>query len=257
MKERTFVSVVLSVAARSLRAMTKSPFVFIASLAFPMLFFLAFVGALSSVTKVKGFSGDYQSFQYVFALMMLACFQGAAGGSDLAQDFDSGFIRRLWVGARRRGAIVTGYVLATFIRFAIAAAGLTGVAFAFGMDVTGKWSDLLMFYGLAALVNLFATLWSAGIATQLRSTNAAPAMILPMFLLLFLAPVFAPLALMTGWLHDVARFDPMTRFLEAGRGLLVGAHVDLPLAFGLAGGLFALTLAWAALGVRSAEAAGP
>jgi ABC-2 type transport system permease protein len=257
MKRHTFLSVVRFVAGRNLRAMTKNPIVFLSSLAFPLLFFIAFVGALSSVSKVKGFSGDYESFQYVFSLMMTACFQGASGGSSLADDFESGFIRRLWVAARQRTAIVTGYVLATFIRFAIGAAGLTAVAFAFGMDVTGNWKDLLAFYVLAALVNLFATLWSAGIATQLRSGSAAPAMILPMFLLLFLAPVFTPLALMTGWLQDVARYNPMTRFLEAGRGFLVGLHVDVALAFGLAGGLVIFTTVWAVLGVRSAERAGP
>lgn len=257
MKRSTSLSVTVFVALRNLRAMTKNPTVFVASLTFPLLFFVAFVGALSSITKVKGFSGDYESFQYVFSLMMTAAFQGASGGSSIADDFETGFIRRLWLAARKRAAIITGYTLATFIRFAIGAGGLTGVAFAFGMDVSGGPLDFLGLYALAVLVNLAATLWSAGVATQVRSSSAAPGMILPMFLLMFLSPMFTPLALMTGWLHAIAVVNPMSRFLEAGRGFLVGAHVDLALAFGLAGGLFVLTALWALLGVRSAERAGP
>jgi len=69
--------------------------------------------------------------------------------------------------------------------------------------------------------------------------------------------VFLPLDLLTGWLHAVAVVNPLTRFLETGRSLLNGTPKEVPLAFGVAGGMVLLCAFWAFRGVRRAEAAGP
>ncbi len=44
----------------------------------------------------------------------------------------------------------------------------------------------------------------------------------PAFLLLFLAPVWVPFDLLTGWVKAAASFNPVTLMLEAGRGFLSG-----------------------------------
>jgi len=51
-----------------------------------------------------------------------------------------------------------------------------------------------------------------------RSIHAGPLMQTPVFLILFLAPVYVPLGLLQGLLHAVASVNPATAFLEAGRG---------------------------------------
>jgi ABC-2 type transport system permease protein len=74
--------------------------------------------------------------------------------------------------------------------------------------------------------------------------------------LLFLAPVFVPLPLLTGWIHSVANVNPATAVLEAGRGFLAGSPVKVALAFlGLVGAAFVLA-AFARRGLASAERAG-
>jgi ABC-2 type transport system permease protein len=76
------------------------------------------------------------------------------------------------------------------------------------------------------------------------------------FVLLFLAPVYVPLPLLTGWIHDVATLNPVTPVLEAGRGLLAGSPVKVAIAFlGLAGTAL-LMAAFARRGLASAERAG-
>ena len=45
---------------------------------------------------------------------------------------------------------------------------------------------------------------------------------IPAFLLLFLAPVWVPYDLLTGWVQAAASFNPVTLMLEAGRGFLAG-----------------------------------
>ena len=79
---------------------------------------------------------------------------------------------------------------------------------------------------------------------------------MPVFVLLFLAPVYVPITLLTGWIHDVANLNPVTPVLEAGRGLLAGSPVKVAIAFaGLAGAALVLA-AFARRGLASAERAG-
>ena len=88
------------------------------------------------------------------------------------------------------------------------------------------------------------------------SFQVGPLMQLPVFLLLFFAPVYVPLALLTGWIETVATYNPITYVLEAGRGFMSGAPTEVALAFGLAACLVAGFSAWAFRGLRSAEEAG-
>ena len=57
---------------------------------------------------------------------------------------------------------------------------------------------------------------------RFRSVQAGPLMQTPVFMALFLAPVYVPLDLLTGWIHAVARLNPLTFILEAGRGFIQG-----------------------------------
>jgi ABC-2 type transport system permease protein len=94
------------------------------------------------------------------------------------------------------------------------------------------------------------------VALRLRTMQAGPVMQMPVFLVLFFAPVYVPLALLQGWIHDVARVNPITRVLEAGRGFLAGTPTEVGLAFGVAVALVLFFSLWALRGLRSAEQAG-
>ena len=84
----------------------------------------------------------------------------------------------------------------------------------------------------------------------------AVAGVAPFFLILFLAPVYVPLSLLSGWIHAVASVNPVTALLEAGRGFISGAPTEVVLAFAAALGLTALFALWAVRGLRLAESAG-
>ena len=133
---------------------------------------------------------------------------------------------------------------------------ITMVALAVGMNVDGSGVDLVGLYGLAVLINLASVLWAAGVAMRLRTMQAGPAMQMPVFLILFLAPVYVPLGLLSGWIHGVASLNPVTALLEAGRGLISGEPDHVALAFAVIAGLVVVFSAWALRGLRSAERAG-
>jgi ABC-2 type transport system permease protein len=64
-----------------------------------------------------------------------------------------------------------------------------------------------------------------------------------------------PLDLLSGWIHAVAKFNPSTAFIEAGRGLISGAHDHTALAFGCAAALLVLLIVWGLTSLRAAERA--
>ena len=99
-------------------------------------------------------------------------------------------------------------------------------------------------------------MWAAGIALRFRSIQAAPLMQTPVFLILFLAPVYVPIDLLSGWVESAAEVNPLTPVVEAGRELISGGAPDLGLAFAAVLGLVAVMGFWAIRGVRRAEASG-
>jgi ABC-2 type transport system permease protein len=255
---RSILSVALAVGWRMLHNNFTTPSLLIPGLAFPMFFFVAFAGGLSRVNDVPGFQFPvgYTAFQFVFVLLQSAAFAGVFTGFGIVRDFETGFARRLMVAAPDRRGILLGYGMGALGRWAVTATVLTIVALLAGMEVGGNGVDIFGLYALAVLVNICGLLWSAGIAMRLRTLQAAPLMQLPVFLSLFFAPVFVPVELLANWLETIARLNPVTLMLEAGRSLIAGAPEHVLGAFGGALALAALFSLWAVRGLRRAEAAG-
>jgi ABC-type multidrug transport system permease subunit len=251
-------SVALAVAWRTLHNVFKNPALLLPSLIFPLFFFTAFAGGLSRVDSIPGFNfpPGYTAFQFVFVLLQSAAFGGVFTGFGVARDFEMGFGRRLLLAAPRREAIVLGYGLAALVRALFTMAVITVVALIAGMNVTGKGVDLFGLYGLALLVNVAATLWAVGMALRVRTIQGGPAMQVPVFLTLFLAPVYVPLDLLSGWIHTVASVNPATAFLGAGRDLIAGQASDVVIAIAIAAALIAAFGVWALRSLRRAEAVG-
>ena len=130
------------------------------------------------------------------------------------------------------------------------------IALASGMKVLGDPAELFALVLLGLLLNVGALLWACGIAMRFRTLQAGPLMQVPVFLTLFLAPVYVPLELLTGWIHAVASVNPATFLLEAGRGLFAGEPTEVGTAFAVALGAVALLTVWALRGLKSAESAG-
>ena len=255
---RSVISVALAVAWRTLHNVFTTPSLLLPSLIFPLFFFTAFAGGLSRVGDVPGFDYEpgYTAFQFVFVLLQSAAFGGVFAGFGIARDFESGFARRLLLAAPRRSGIVVGYALAAIVRWFLTASVLTTVALLVGMEVGGGAVDLVGLYALALILNVAALLWAGGVAMRLRTMQAGPAMQLPVFLVLFFAPVYVPIDLLAGWIETIASVNPTTALLETGRSLLAGSPEDVVLAFALALGLAAAFALWALRGLRRAEAAG-
>jgi len=250
--------VISGVAWRTLKNALTNPQIVLPTMLFPLFFFTAFAGGLSQVAQIPGFDypPGYTAFQFVFVLLQSAAFSGVFTGFGLARDFEGGFAKRLLLAAPHRSGIVLGYALAAMCRWVVVAVVLTVVALVAGMNIGGGAVDLFGLYVLAALVNVCGFFWAGGIAMRFRTLQAAPLMQMPVFLVLFFAPVYVPLELLEGWIEGVASVNPVTYLLETGRGFIAGDAPHVLGAFAIAIAMGAAFWTWAFLGLRKAEAAG-
>jgi ABC-2 type transport system permease protein len=258
MNATTYFRAVGGLAFRNLAKVLTQPALFLPSLLMPVFFFVAFAGGLSAISNVPGFDypAGYTAFQFVFVLLQSAAFAGVFTGFSIAADFEFGMGPRLMLATPQRSAIILGYVITALARALIVFTLLTVIALIAGMDVIGSGTDLAGLYLFALGVNLTASLFATGVALKLRTMQATPAMQMPMFLFLMLAPVYVPRELITGWVHTASGFDPLTPILTQGRNLLAGQTADVALVVAVIAGLIAVMGFWAMRGLRSAEAAG-
>lgn len=253
-----FWGVARAVAWRSTHNFVTNPALVLPAMIFPLFFFGAFAGGLSNIDSSPGFDypNGYTAFEFGFVLMQASAFGGVFTGFGIARDFESGFGRRLMLAAPNRLGILGGYVISSLIRALMVMTLLFAIGLLAGMDVSSNLPELATLIGLALFLNFAIGMWAAGIALRFRSIQAGPLMQTPVFLILFLTPVYVPRELLSSWVQDVARFNPVTPVIEASRSLIAGSHDGLLLAFACVGALVLLFGISAVTGMRDAEASG-
>lgn len=246
-----------AVAWRYLHNLYTKPAVFIPSLLFPLFFLAAFAGGLSAVGDAPGFGYyDFTAFQFCFVLIQASALAGVFAGFSIASDFEQGMGRRMMLATTHRSSIVVGFAIGAASRLIVTWVVITGVALIGGMGVAGGPVNLVGMYSLALLANVAALLFSSGIALRFRSLQAGPLMQMPVFIILFLAPVYVPQDLLSGWIEPAASVNPVTAMLNAARSLMAGEPTGVLGAFAVAFGLIVLMGFWSIRGLRSAETAG-
>ncbi len=255
MSNSSFWSVARAVAWRNAHNFFTNPVLIVPALLFPLFFFTAFAGGLSRVQSIPGFdfAAGYTTFVYGFVLLQASTFGGVFTGFAVARDFESGFARRVMLAASNRNGIVAGYWLAALVRALFTIALITVVALLSGLEISGGVVDILGLLTLALLVNAAAMLFGTGVAMRLRTMQAGPLIQMPAFLILFLAPVWVPFDLLTGWVKAAATVNPITLVMESIRGFLTGDPTEVLPAFLVMLLLVCVTVVWARGGVRSAE----
>jgi ABC-type multidrug transport system permease subunit len=218
----------------------------------PTIFFLGLTSVFGHLTLLPGFNSDtYQSFLIPVSLMQGAGFTGAATGVNLARDIEQGWFDRLLVSPAPRPVLLAGLVLSASLRSLIPATVLLAVGLALGAHwpgIGGLAIALLVVMGMGTI----AACWGTVIALRFKSQSAAPLMQAGMLVLILTTTAYAPLALLTGWLHTVARFNPVTQIVETARQGFVGGVTwadTWPGLLALAG-LLALLSALALRGMR-------
>jgi len=237
---------------RALNEILRVPGAAIPGVLAPTIFFLGLTAVFGNLTLLPGFTTEsYQSFLIPVSLMQGAGFTGAATGVNLARDIEQGWFDRLVASPAPRPVLLAGLVASASFRSLIPAAMLLIVGFSLGAHWPGPGGlaiALLITMGMA----IVAAAWGTTIALKFKTQSASPLMQAGMLLLILTTTAYAPLELLTGWLQEVARYNPVTQIVDAARQGFVGSVTwgeTWPGLLALAG-LAALLLALALRGMR-------
>jgi ABC-2 type transport system permease protein len=188
----------------------------------PTIFFVGIIAVFGRLTELPGFTTEsYPSFLIPVSLLQGAGFTGAATGVNLARDIEQGWFDRLLVSPAPRPVLLAGLVISASLRSLIPATLLIVVGLALGAHwpgIGGLAIATLMVMGMGTV----AALWGCALALKFKSQSAAPLMQAGMFTLVLTTTSYAPLVLLTGWLHTVAKYNPATQIIEAAREGFVG-----------------------------------
>jgi ABC-2 type transport system permease protein len=248
-------TVAAQLAARSVMLIPRVPSTFVPSLIFPVFSVIAFSGAFSALVKVPGFPPNIKMIDWILPMTIVqgAAFAGLTTGLGVARDLEGGFFDRLLLAPVRPIALIAGPMLAAVLRAFVPYALVLGVGILGGARLRGGLPGALVLLVAAEGAAVIAGGWAVGLALRIKSMKAAALMQVGIFISVFLSTAQVPLAVMTGWLHGVARFNPTTNILALSRQGFIGHvtwHETWPGLLAIAGGILLLGL-FAIRGLRS------
>jgi ABC-2 type transport system permease protein len=219
---RANLATIGALAARAKNEIVRVPAAAIPGVLAPTIFFLGINGVFGQLTNLTGFdASSYAAFTIPVSMLQGAGFTGAAAGVNMARDIEQGWLDRLLVSPAPRWVLLSSTVIAAGARSLIPASFVFAIALVIGAGFPGI-DGLLIAYLMVVLIAAFASCWGAWLALHFKTQSASPLMQAGMLALVFLTPAYAPLALLQGWLHDIAQVNPMTHVIEAARQGFLG-----------------------------------
>jgi ABC-2 type transport system permease protein len=227
------------IAVRSLRNIRRLPSAFLPALLMPVVQAIAFSGTFFAITQIPGFPTNRSINWFMpLAVLMGSSFAGIGMGFATIRDLESGFYDRLRMSPAPRRALLLGPLLSACARALLVVTVVLVVGVALGARLTDGLLGLVPLYMSGLGMAVLGTGWGLGLAYRFRDMRAAAIMQLTLFLSLFLTTAQAPLDVMDGWLHAVARVNPLTNVLRLARvGFMGEIRWD-----DVWGGMVALTL---------------
>jgi ABC-2 type transport system permease protein len=216
-------AVVNQLGIRGLQRMRRRPSLIIPALIMPMFFLIAFSGSFDSLTALAGFpTSNIKSWMAPYAILQGASFAGVGAAGGTATDMDLGFFDRLLLAPCSRMSLLLGPLAYSAVRALIPTTAVLLLGFALGADLPGGVLAIVMLYVASVGVALvFGTLGLA-VVYKLKNLRALALIQIVIFVTMFLSIGQVPLSLQSGWLHSVARVNPMTNILRMARQGFVG-----------------------------------
>jgi ABC-2 type transport system permease protein len=228
-------SEILWVAYRSLRKLSRSPFLVFFTLMMPIIWLGMFSQTFGTVFE-RASSGPGQTplaYDYIAVLLpgiaVMSAIQSAAqSGFSMVSDIETGFMDKFLVAPISRASVLMGKTLADGVRMAAQTAIVLGIAdlfcVAFGWKIpfaTGVAGDAMIVLMTAAFGVAFAGLSnSVALFTKRTETTMMVSFTLT-FPLLFLSTAMLPYSLLPGWVQTFSKFNPVSYVATAARTLIL------------------------------------
>jgi ABC-type multidrug transport system permease subunit len=207
---------------RALNEIARVPAAVIPAILAPTIFMCGLAAVFGNLTQLPGFTTDeYLTFILPVGFLQGAAFTGAATGVNLARDIELGWFDRLLASPAPRGVLLSGTVLSASLRVLMPITLLMVVGLSLGVSFPGL-DGLLIAVVMASSFAAVAACYGVTLALKFKTQAAAPLMQAGVFMAVLFTTSYAPQALLTGWLYDVAKLNPVTQILEAVRQGFVG-----------------------------------
>jgi len=214
----------------------------------PLLWLFIFGTALRNNHALASGAKDYRAYIAPGVMAQAAMFIAIFYGLSVIWERDVGQLQRLLATPLPRSSIVLGKAAGACVRALVQAVLLLIVLAAAGIGV--RWSAAgilgtltLLILGTASFACMSMLLASV-VKERERFMGIGQLIMMPLF---FASSALYPLSLMPGWLHVIARVNPLTYEVQGLRQMLigVGGSGEVWLDFLVVGGFFAVMLAGA------------
>jgi ABC-2 type transport system permease protein len=211
------------IALRSIRLIPRMPSTFIPSLVMPIFLTISFCGAFSGLVFIPGFPAEKIVDWFIpMTTLQGAAFAGITTGMGAARDLENGFYDRFLVSPASRASILAGPLVASVLRAFLPITLLLIAAVIGGAHFHGGFAGVLSLVVACLGIALVSGAWAMALALRFKTMQAAPLMQMGVFMAIFLSTAQMPLNLLGGWLHQVARFNPITKVLDLARQGFLG-----------------------------------
>lgn len=211
----------LVITRRNLIKYARVPELLVFSTLQPVMFVLLFAYVFGGAIQTPGV--NYIDFLIPGILIQDVVFGSTSTGVGLADDLSKGLIDRFRSLPMARSAVLAGRTLADSVRNVFVVLLMTGVGFLIGFRFHNGILPALGALGLAVLFG-FAFSWiSATIGLLIRDVETVNvAGFVWLFPLTFASSAFVPTQTMPDWLRVFADNNPITKAVNALRGLVLG-----------------------------------
>jgi len=242
-------------ARRSVVRTLRQPAMVIPSLVFPLILLAINSSGLESTTRLPGFPTD-SYFQFALAIPFVqgALFSANSAGTNVANDIETGFLKRLALTPLRRVALMMGQLAGILALGLIQATTFVVIGVAFGSGIAAGVGGALVIVALSLVISLAFGLIGAFVALRTGSGEAVQGVFPLFFAALFLSSMALPRNLIeTDWFRTVATWNPVSYMLEAIRSLVITGWDGeaLALGFACASGLALVALVAASAALRT------
>lgn len=214
-------AVIGALVKRTLVRVRRMPSAFVPSIVMPVFQLIAFSGAFGAAVRFVGIPNAMDWY------VPLNAVQGASFGAmgvsfGLINDMQTGFFDRLLMAPTKRWSLVVGPMLGSIARAIVPVTLVIVVGFVGGMNTPGGALAVVMVLVAAMGIALVASAFALGLTYRMRNMGAATLTQFAVFFTIFLSTSQVPLSSMAGWLHAIARINPMTNVLRLARQGLLG-----------------------------------
>jgi ABC-2 type transport system permease protein len=211
---------VSAIAGRALRRVPRELETVIPPIFIALFFFIVNIGTLQHLTQSRLSGFDIKSFMLPTAILLGVT--GISRAGSLVLDIQSGYLDRLLLTPVRRLAILVGHLVADVAIATALMVPIIGLALGLGVRFRAGPLGVLVFLLLGCAWSLAFAAFGYAIALKTGNPAAVNSSFLLFFPFLFMTSSYVPKGQLSGWLSDVATWNPVTYILEGLRSLVSG-----------------------------------